>query len=170
MLFYEVKHPAYNVLLFKLDDEIIYKVFLKTTSRFYYDITILIDDKRQDIFEIDFNGEYLIILLNNDEEDIKLDKTIEIFLSLKSKTKSFNRFINTRYNEINQIHELWEKNKDVFELKETTLTDENKCDIFKMHFEKSESNNTKAIVDNNCIPDIIDAEFSVSENKMIEMK
>lgn len=39
-----------------------------------------------------------------------------------------------------------------------------------MHFEKSESNNTKAIVDNNCIPDIIDAEFSVSENKMIEMK
>ena len=107
MLFNSITHPAYNVILAKMDDEILWKIFWDATRRFNYDLRVTINENKPNVLFVDYYKDSLVILTDEEDETMLDNITIEFWLDLTWKVGGFNRLVNERMFEINQIHEIW---------------------------------------------------------------
>lgn len=171
MLFNSLTYPAYNVILVKIDDEILWKIFWDTTRRFNYELKLKINDKQPNVLFVDYYKDFMVILTDEEDDTMSDNVTIEFWLDLVWKATGFNRLRNDRADEINQVHEIWERiDNNEFVLKETNFDDEVRNDIFKMHLHNDAfdspmlPNKNKEHID-----EIIDADFVEINDKQIEM-
>ena len=67
MLFNSITHPAYNVILAKTDDEILWKIFWDATRRFNYDLRVTINENKPNVLFVDYYKDSLVILTDEDK-------------------------------------------------------------------------------------------------------
>lgn len=171
MLFNSITHPAYNVILAKTDDEILWKIFWDATRRFNYDLRVTINENKPNVLFVDYYKDSLVILTDEEDETMSDDITIEFWLDLTWKVGGFNRLENERMFEINQIHEIWEQNENKeYVLKETNFDDVVRKEVFKLKLH-NEALDPPKLPDRNKehVEKIIDAEFVEINDKQIEM-
>ena len=170
----EVKYPDYNVILFKIDDELLQVIFWEATNRFNYDLKIKINNKEPNVLVVDYYKDWLVILTDEEDDTIVKNPTIEFFVNLTWKIEGFNRLVNTRKDEIIQIYEKWVDDGNTMKMVETTFDDEVRKDVFKLHLDKEpdDDDTIKKIVDKDYVLPhaIIDADFVEVIPNQIEMK
>lgn len=163
----EIIYDSYNMIFVKIDIEILHRIFLDATRRFDYDLKVKINDKDQDVLYVDLYKEYLVICIDEEDETIPSDVTIEFYISLTWKIDYFNRLRNTRSDEINMIHEVWSrKDGNEFKFIESNFD----YDIFKLRLDTIPTDSI-ALVDKNMedTNEIIDVEFNEINDKQITM-
>ena len=167
----EVKYSDYNVISFKIDDELLYKIFWEATSSFYYDLKIKINDKEPNVLFVDFYKDWLVILTDEDDDTIIEKPTIEFRVNLEWKIQRFNKLVNVRKDEIAQIYEKWAYDGDVMKMVETNFDDDARNDLFKIHLEEEQPDKTKKLVDKEYTPSngVIDVDFVEVNNNQIGM-
>ena len=163
----EIIYAAYNIILMKVDDELLYKIFWEQTARFDYDLKIRINDKQPNILYIDFYNDFIIIATDEEDENKIKNPRIELLINLVWKVDGFNRLKNTRADEIAQIREVWIQNGDNMKLLESNFDIDVRRDLFKIHLETPVDSKTKLLTDSST--EIIDVEFTEINNNQIEM-
>lgn len=176
----ELIFPCYNIVLLKVEEEILFKIFLESTSRFDYEFIIRINGVGRCCDDCEYHNGYIVFPLWDvpEDENPEYPVNIEYSISLYHKTKEFNGLINPRYGEIIQIHEEWycEKQNEQFVLTDTNFSWDTRQDILYIHFEhKPEKDDgvVKQITDDNFIDvseviDVVSPETDL--DKLIEMK
>lgn len=172
MFFQFITYPAHNIILAMIDYELLHKIFLEQTNRFDYGIKVKINDKNPNIAFIDYYNDSLVIATDEDDETIPENITIDFHIDLIWKITEFNGIKNERSDEITQIYESWEfdKEKGIFVLKETNFTSDVREDVLNIHL-KMPDEEKPALVDKDFIDgsEIIDVEFNEVNNKQLTM-
>jgi hypothetical protein len=165
----EVKYSDYNVICFKIDDDLLRNIFWEATSRFYYDLKIKINDKEPNVLFVDYYKDWLVILTDEDDDTFIEKPTIEFRVNLEWKIQRFNKLVNVRKDEIAQIYEKWTYDGDVMKMVETNFDDDARNDLFKIHLEEEQLDKTKKLVDKEYTPSngIVDVDYvEVTDNQI----
>ena len=171
---HEIIFPCYNIILMKIDEEMLFKIFLESTNRFDYNFNIVINGISRCCDDAEYHNGYIVFPLWDVPEDENPDYpiTIDFHISLIDKVHGFNRKINPHYNEIILIDETWkcDKREESFVLEDTTFSYDTRCEIMNIHLENppEEDDNIKKLPDGE-YDEIIDVE-SHDIDKMIDMK
>lgn len=163
----KIIYAAHNIILMKIDDELLYKIFWEPTSRFDYELRVRINDHHPNVDYIDFHKDFIIIATDEENENKLKHPRIEITIDLVWKVESFNRLKNVRKNEIAQIHEVWIEEDGNMKLVESNFDDDARKDLFKLHLETPIDNN-RLLTDSES-EGIIDVDFVEVNNNQIDM-
>lgn len=167
----EIIYAGHNMILMKVDDELLYKIFWEHTARFDYELRIRINDRQPNIEYIDFYKDFIVIATDEEDEDKIKNPRIELIINLVWKVDSFNRLKNARTDEITQIYEVWVEDKDnKMKLLESNFDIEARRELFKIHFEIPDDS-VKLLTDSDTISStkIIDVEFNEINDKQLKM-